>query len=43
MAWLIKFITALTTKGFTGWIKINFHKGDISKKIERGEYEILDK
>ncbi len=36
--WLIHLIRELNHKGFTGSIRINFHKGQISKKIEKTSY-----
>lgn len=43
MKWLVDFLKALIKGNFTGWIKINFHKGSISRKIEKGEYRVFDK
>ncbi len=39
---LVLFLEKLKIKKFSGWLKLNFHKGNLSKKIERGAYENLD-
>ncbi len=36
--WIIPFIRNLIHDGFTGSIRINFHKGSISKRIEKTSF-----
>ncbi|MFQ5543107.1 MAG: hypothetical protein ACE5FY_01995 [Nitrospiria bacterium] len=36
--WMIPFIRNLIHDGFTGSIRINFHKGSISKRIEKTSF-----
>ena len=38
---ILQFISELISKGFTGRIIFNFHKGDVSKKIKKETVEII--
>lgn len=39
---LIKKIKMLYEQKYNGWIKLYFHRGDLSKKIEHGGFEDLE-
>jgi len=36
--WIVPFIRDLIHDGFTGSIRLNFHKGSISKRIEKTSF-----
>ena len=39
---IICFMEQLSNKKFSGWMKINFHEGNLSNKVEYGCYENLE-
>lgn len=39
---IIQFLGVLITQGFTGQIRLNFHEGNLSEKIEKKESCFLE-
>ncbi len=39
---LLKYIKGLIEKKYSGWIKINFHEGNLQNKVEHGTTENLE-
>lgn len=42
IALLVKFIEELWVKKFTGQIRLNFHEGNLSEKIEKKESLLIE-